>query len=186
MPSIPALQSELGRSVFQVAVLIVLVVTLLAVRAARRRGHRRSAQLIAGTAFTVAVTGTLGLTLRPAGAAGPSVRTLHLDPVAGAWGWDSIAWNPVIDNVALFVPLAALSVAVFWRRSPLAVWVGCVLLSACIETLQYLLPIGRVANAADLLANATGALLGVLLALLVGVRQPPTAHRTPDHRARAA
>ena len=178
MPSIPALQSQLGRSVFQLAVLAVLVVTLLAVRSARRAGHRRTAQLIAGGAASVALAGVLGLTLLPAGSSGPSVRTLHLDPIEGAWGWDSIAWNPVIDNVALFVPLAALAVAVWWRRSPLAVWLGCVVLSAGIETAQFLLPIGRVANAADLLANATGAVIGVAIAVAVGVRRvPPSAAR---------
>lgn len=174
MPSIPALQSQLGRSVFQFAVLAVLIVTLLAVRSARRSGHLRAAQLIAGGALSVSVAGMLALTLRPAGSFGPSVRTLHLDPIEGAWGWDSIAWNPVIDNVALFVPLAALAVAVWWRRSPVAVWLACVLLSAGIEAVQYLLPIGRVANAADLLANATGALIGVVIAVMVGVRRGPT------------
>ena len=175
MPSIPALQSQLGRSVFQLAVLTVLIVTLLAVRSTRRAGHLRAAQAIAGGALAVAVTGVLGLTLRPAGSSGPSVRTLHLDPIEGAWGWDSIAWNPVIDNIALFVPLAALAVALWWRRSPGAVWLACVALSAGIEALQYLLPIGRVANAADLLANATGALVGVAIAVMVGVRRGPRA-----------
>jgi len=182
VPSIPALQSQLGRSAFLLAVLGVLVAVLLVVRALRRRRRDPLATGVAATALTVALGAALWLTLRPVGA-GAGVRTLHLDPIEGAWGWDSIAWNPVIDNVALFVPIGALAVAWAWRRSPLLVWFACVLLSASIETLQFLLPIGRVANAADLLANAVGAALGVLLAAALGVRRQAIAPRAGTSRA---
>ncbi len=182
MPSIPALQSQLGRGAFLLAVLGVLVVVLLMVRALRRRQRDPLATVVAGVALTVALGAALWLTLRPV-AAGASVRTLHLDPIEGAWGWDSIAWNPVIDNVALFVPIGALAVAWAWRRSPLLVWTGCVLLSVGIETVQFLLPLGRVANAADLLANAVGAGLGALLAMALGVRRRPARSRDA-HRSR--
>lgn len=182
MPSIPALQSQLGRGAFLLAVLGVLVAVLLVVRALRRRGHDPAANAVAGVALTVAVGAALSLTLRPV-AAGAAVRTLHLDPIEGAWGWDSIAWNPVIDNVALFVPIGALAVAWSWRRSPLLVWMACVLLSATIESVQFLLPLGRVANAADLLANAVGAGIGAALAVALGVRRRPA--RSGDaHRSR--
>lgn len=170
VPSIPALQGQLGRSSFQLLVLVGLVVLLSMVTGLRRRGYPVLATTLAALGLTGSLAATLGLTLRPLVQGGPAVRTLHLDPIAGAWGWDSIAWGPVIDNVALFVPVGALAVAVWWRRSPAAVWFTAVALSVAIETTQFLLPIGRVANAADVLANGTGALIGVLLASALGVR----------------
>lgn len=175
--SIPALQSQLGRGLFQLLVLGVLLGVLLTVRSFRRAGARRTATLVGFGALLVAFVATLALTLRPVG---DGQGVLHLDPVRGAWGWDSIAWNPVIDNVALFVPLGALAVAVWWRRPAWLIWGVVVALSLAIETVQFLLPLGRVANVADLLANAVGALTGVLLARLIGV------HRPAHERARRA
>lgn len=172
MASIPEVQGLLGRGVFQLSVAVTLITLLLVVRALRRRGRSAGAVLTAGLALAVAVAAALVLTLRPV-VDGMAVRTLHLDPIEGAWGWNSVAWNPVIDNVALFVPIGALAAASWWRRSSAAVWIGCVAFSVVIEATQFLIPTGRVANMADVLANATGAALGILLAVLLGVRVVP-------------
>jgi hypothetical protein len=172
MPTISHLQGLLGRSLFQLLIAAMLLAGLLLVRALRRRGRLGGAAAVAGLALGVSVAAALALTLRPI-ADGLTVRTLHLDPIEGAWGWDSVAWNPIIDNIALFVPIGALAAALWWRRSSFAVWIGCVALSVAIETTQFLIPTGRVANMADVLANGTGALLGILMAVLVGVRIGP-------------
>jgi hypothetical protein len=164
------LRVSLGRQGFALAVLIVLAVVLLVVATLRRRGFRTAAGWVAFGGLAVAVGGVLSLTLTgplPSEVAEP---TLILDPVLGAWGWSSIAWRPVVDNVALFVPVGALATAAFWRRSTLLVWLGCVGLSVGVESFQYLVPTGRVANAADVLANATGALLGIAFAIVLRVR----------------
>jgi hypothetical protein len=171
MGYIPEIQGLLGRTVFQAVVALTLVAVLLLVRALRRRGRLAGAGVLAGLALATAVSAYPAPTLRPV-ADGLAVRTLHLDPIEGAWGWDSVAWNPVIDNVALFVPIGALAAALWWRRPALGVWLGCVLLSVAIETTQYLVPTGRVSNMADVLANGLGALLGILLAVLLGTRVP--------------
>lgn len=183
MPSITGLQGEVGRIGFLALVAAVLTVCLLLVALFRRRGNLRLAALVSGTSLSVVLVGVLSLTLF--GWERGAVPRLILDPIEGAWGWDSIAWRPVIDNVALFVPVGALATAVWWRRSPVLVWLGCVGLSVGIEAFQYLVPTGRVANAADVVANATGALLGVVLALLVGVRRGPRAPRRSARDARA-
>jgi hypothetical protein len=164
------LRASLGRQGFALAVLIVLAVVLLVVAALRRRGARTAAGWVAFGGLGVAIAGVLSLTLTgplPTEVAEP---TLILDPVLGAWGWSSIAWRPVVDNVALFVPVGALAIAAFWRRSSLLVWLGCVALSVGVEAFQYLVPTGRVANAADVLANAIGALFGIALAVVLRVR----------------
>lgn len=173
MPSITGLQSELGRFGFTVAILVVLVIGLLMLASLRQRGASRTAGLGARIGFGVVVAGVLSLTLFGWVSPSEAERVLILDPVEGAWGWDSIAWRPVYDNVMLFVPLGGLASAVWWRRSPVLVWFVCVVFSGSIEAFQYLVPTGRVANAADLLANALGALIGVAIASAAGVRQAP-------------
>lgn len=167
MTLIQTLQHQLGRGTFQLVVLVMLIGILLLVRLLRNGGRLEAAASLAGFGLGVSITAALALTLRPVGRHG---GVLLLDPIEGAWGWDSIAWNPVIDNVALFVPIGALAVALWWRRSPVVMWLGCVAMSALIEAVQFVLPLGRVANVADLLANAFGALLGVGLALLISGR----------------
>jgi glycopeptide antibiotics resistance protein len=171
MPPLTTLLELSSHRAFQALVVLVVLVVLVLVGALRRAGWRRTATALAGGALLVAVTATLWLTLRPLVLDGPAQRTLYLDPIEGAWGWRSIAWRPVIANIALFLPVGSLAAAVWWRRPLLGVWLGCVALSMTIEAVQYLVPTGRVANAADVLANATGALLGVLLA--AGLRTRP-------------
>jgi glycopeptide antibiotics resistance protein len=180
VPSITAMQQELGRVGFTLGVLVVLTVALVLVASMRRKGGLRTAAIGARVALAVAVVGVLSLTLFGWVHPSQAERVLILDPVQGMWGWDSIAWRPVFDNVVLFIPVGALATAVWWRRSPVLPWLACVALSLAIEAFQYLVPTGRVANAADVLANGTGALLGVLLAVSLGVRRPPRRRRRPS------
>ncbi len=171
MPLLTTLLELSSQRAFQALVLLSVLVLLALIAALRRAGWRRTATGLAGGALLVALAVTLWLTLRPLALDGPVQRTLYLDPIEGAWGWRSIAWRPVVANIVLFLPVGALAAAVWWRRPLLAVWLGCVALSVTIEAVQYLVPTGRVANAADVLANATGALLGVLVATGLGTRR---------------
>lgn len=175
MGSVSVLQGLFGRSGFQLLVLVGLLVVLLVVRLLRTRGHLKLAAVIVGGVLAVALLVVLALTLRPLARPGEVAPRLMLDPVAGAWGWDRIAWRPVLDNVALFVPVGALAAAVLRRRSLPVVWLACVAFSIMVETAQYVIPTGRVANTADVLANAVGALLGVVLGLVARARPAPPA-----------
>lgn len=171
MPTIPVLQSLLGRPVFWSAVVVGLLLLLGLVGLLRRRGATGSAMAFAVVGLVAVIAQVLSLTLF--GPDPDAAPRLFLDPMRGAWGWSSIAWRPVLDNVALFVPVGAFAAAVWWRRGGVAVWVGSVLGSVGIEAFQYLVPTGRVANTADVLANATGAAVGILLAVLAGARVSP-------------
>lgn len=173
VPSVPQLQQALGRPVFAAVVIGALAVVLVTITVLRRTRARRSAAVLAWGAILVALLSTSSVTLigwEPLGAAAPR---LYLDPIAGAWGWNSVAWRPVLDNVVLFVPLGALFAAALWSTRAALVWALLVGLSVAIETFQFLVPTGRVANTADVLANAVGAALGILLATVLGARRPP-------------
>ena len=175
-PSIPELQSLLGRPLFVTSVVAVLLVVLVVVGVLRRKGADATAAVVAWTALVVAGGGVLSLTLIGPVPVGMAEPRLFLDPLQGAWGWDGIAWRPVLDNVALFLPIGALAAASFRRRSLVTVWLLCVAFSVAIEAFQYLVPTGRVANTTDLLANGAGSLLGVLLAVVSGARAVRTQH----------
>jgi glycopeptide antibiotics resistance protein len=176
---ITALQAELGRVLFMAAVVGLVVIVLAVVASLRRLGAMRTAALAARMALAVVLVGVGSLTLFGTEPLGQAERILILDPLQGAWGWDSIAWRPVIDNVAMFVPVGALVAAVWWRRSLVVVWLIALAMSLGIEAFQWLVPTGRVANMADLVANGFGALLGLGLAGLCRVRRGPRGARQP-------
>lgn len=170
MSSIWSMQDALGREGFLLVVLLVALAGSAAIGQLRRRGYGSGAAVVAALGFGLAVVVTVWLTLRPIVPAGQAPRVAILDPIEGAWGWNAIAWRPVVDNVALFVPLGVFATAAWPRRPLVVVWLACVALSVSIETLQYLIAMGRVANAADVLANAFGALVGILVAVVTRSR----------------
>ena len=168
--SITSMQADLGRVGFTLVVIGLLAVALAVIGWVHRRGSQRAATTVSAVGFAVVVVGVLSLTLfgpQPPSVAEPQ---LFLDPLEGARGWTAIAWNPVLDNVALFVPVGAMAAALWWRRSVVAVWLVCLAISVGIEAFQYLVPTGRVANTADVIANGVGAAVGILLAVALGAR----------------
>ena len=168
MSSIAELERSLGTSAVLVGGASLLAVLLLAVHGLRRVGAHRTADVVAATALLVAVAGVVLVTLGPQLRDGEVLpRRLILDPVLGATdGHGRTVWRPLVANVSLFVPVGALAAARFPGRR-VQVWIAAVGLSLGVEATQYLLPIGRIANSADVLANAGGAALGVLLDRLV-------------------
>ncbi len=172
MSSILQLQSALGRPLFLALAAVVSITVFAGLGVAVRAGAHRGVRIIAAVGLLVTVASVLSLTLRGLVPPGIAPRRLFLDPIAGAWGWDAIAWRPVVDNVALFVPVGAFAAATFLRYRLSRIWVVTVALSVGIEGFQYLVQTGRVANSADVLANALGAAVGIALATLLGARPP--------------
>ncbi|WP_413316672.1 VanZ family protein [Agrococcus sp. 1P02AA] len=71
----------------------------------------------------------------------------------------------VLANVAMFVPLALLLTFVLGARRWWVALALCLALTVGIEAIQHFMP-GRVASLKDVVANGTGAAIGVLLAAL--------------------
>jgi hypothetical protein len=156
---------------FLVLVVVSVLLWLLVIRGLRAREGwfpQALASGIAVLAVWVSLAGIAELTLFGTQGLGADPR-LELDPVAGARGWAGIAWRPVVDNVTLFVPLGAALAAFWYRRGPLVPLAVAIAVSVTVETFQWAVPSGRIANSADVLANTVGALIGVLLAVLAGV-----------------
>ena len=188
MRTVYELQGELGIRGFYLMVVGVVGLVLIGLRVLERRGDPGLARTLAWVALLVALAGVLAATLRPLTPLGAAEPRLILDPLRGMEGWAGrIAWRPVVDNVGLFIPLGALVPAALPRVPRSTLWVGLVSLSVGIEAFQYLVPSGRVANSADVLANGAGAAIGLLLHGLVTPRRrrvdaPPTPPQRARHR----
>lgn len=92
------------------------------------------------------------------------------------WLFDITLWASALNtganwilNVALYVPAAMLLVLA--RQSPWKVFLFLLALSALIETVQLVTTFGN-GDPADFVANATGSVLGILLALAAGRLMP--------------
>jgi hypothetical protein len=167
------LRAALGSVGFFVLVVVLVLLWLLILRILRGRPGRLPtlvARVVTVAGVWVALAGIAELTLFGAQGLGADPR-LELDPIAGAWGWSGIAWRPVLDNVTLFVPLGAGLSAWAVKRHPALLLALALLVSVGVETFQWAVPSGRIANSADVLANTVGAALGLVLAHLSGVRR---------------
>ena len=157
----------------------------------RRFGRTRPARLAAVGAICVYTMSLAGLTIAPAYDIATTCRSrsggaLRLDPFhtvsellgmqrGGAGLIELITSFPVLQilmNLALFVPLGLILRGVF-RQDTTTSLAMAVLLSALIELTQFtgafgIYPCGvRIADIEDLLANASGAWIGALLAPLL-------------------
>jgi hypothetical protein len=170
-----ALRDSLDAGGFLAVVVGVVVLVVLLLRVLRARGGR-SAEVLASSiallAFVVALAGIAELTLFGREGLGAPQR-LALDPIVGAWGFGGIAWRPVIDNVTLFVPLGAALASLWCRRRWPVLLLAAALVSVGVETFQWAFPTGRIANSADVIANTSGAALGIGLARVLGACSRP-------------
>ncbi|SDS16306.1 MULTISPECIES: VanZ family protein [Microbacterium] len=102
-------------------------------------------------------------------------------------GWTSLDFTrlEVLANVAVFIPVGVLAFLLVPRRAwMLSLLVGPAL-SLGIETAQYLALPHRAATVSDVLANATGASIGVVLAIFCTLlaATPSSRPRTPTVEA---
>jgi hypothetical protein len=166
-----ALRASLDAGAFLLLVVLSVLAVMLVIAALRRSGGRIGSVIGTGLAVVltwVSLAGIAELTLFGPLGLGADPR-VELDPIVGARGWAGIAWRPVVDNIALFVPLGAALAALWCRRRWATVLFAAALVSIGVETFQWAYPSGRIANSADVIANTLGAALGITIARLVRV-----------------
>lgn len=114
-------------------------------------------------------------------------RSVNLEPGAGIRAEldnvnQALGLVNILGNVAMFIPLGWLSVAVVLYTPTTTTWRGLGLgvlagfgLTIAIETLQYIL--GRSADIDDILLNTTGATIGAAVAAVLSPRRRRTCAR---------
>lgn len=155
----------------QVALPLIAAVGLATlVVVVRRRGHARvRLRTLGGGILAAAVVLIVATTLLPVAAGKPS--SVNVDPGATIgnylrFGDDLLSARNIGLNVALFVPFG-LGLAL-WRRwgTGRVLPVG-VMVSALVETSQFVLPLGRAADVDDVILNAVGATIGAVTVSVV-------------------
>ena len=143
----------------------------------RRRGRRRQRLRTLGAGIlTAAGVLVVATTLLPVAAGAPA--TVNLDPGATIgnylrFGDALLSARNLGLNIALFVP-AGLGLAL-WRRWGIGrVLPVAVLVSALVEALQYLVPLGRAADVDDVILNTVGAAIGAITVSVVRVVVGPS------------
>lgn len=86
---------------------------------------------------------------------------------AGVPGWAGYDAVEITANVVFFVPFGVLVLLLFGARAWWAGMVGGLVVSCAIETVQALSLPARYASVNDVLANTSGAVLGVILGIVV-------------------
>jgi hypothetical protein len=165
------LRSNFGQSLALVAIVAAIAV-VAALVAARRASAGGSSPL--GPAARILAAGAVGAmivsTALPRRLAIETDGDLVLELGRGGLGdWrvlfddpNSLASVELIGNVLLYVPIG-LTMTLGWFRQRRFVLPACIALSLLIEAAQYTV-LGRVAALDDVLLNAAGAALGILIA----------------------
>ncbi|SEB93963.1 VanZ like family protein [Paramicrobacterium humi] len=122
------------------------------------------------------------------GGAAPFLERLITWSQARGMPWLTYGMLEFAANVAVFSPFGFLLALALGRRYWWLAIVLCPLASVAIEIAQYLLFPARVASARDVIANSSGALIGILLALPfvvtpVGAQNRSTKNRSPSQRS---
>lgn len=148
---------------------------------AGKRGLSRPLAVLLG----VAAAGELVATLYPshASAAASGTCWVNRDPIT------PLLTQQGLMNVAMYVPLAFLAIALF--RRPAVLTSCCILLSAGTELTQALVPhVGRSCASEDLVANSLGSVLGAAAAVFMhrrkevkGSTEPKTLNKPDFSRA---
>lgn len=94
----------------------------------------------------------------------------------------TIMFSQMVVNLLLLTWLGFLLPIAFARLRPWMAAAICLLTSAGIETVQYVIAVGRVSSVSDLFFNSVGGGAGALAATMVARRRlAPAAHQPPPH-----
>ncbi|MET8699154.1 VanZ family protein [Kitasatospora sp. NPDC004723] len=143
-------------ALFPVFAVLGLAFGFVALRLARRRQRKPAVAVL----FGLSLAGEVAATLTPTTSGSSGEPTCSIG--AGVWG-TAVAEQGLM-NLAMYVPVAFFGVLAL--RRPLTVFAGGVVLSGVTEISQTLLGTGRACDAADLVDNALGALVGTVAAVV--------------------
>lgn len=128
---------------------------------------KRQFMLLNYVGMTATVVGMILVTLMPTGYSNDMVQLVPFDSIIETWelATTRAIINSLLLNVLLFVPFGFFLYLLI-RKELLTTVLACIT-SIMIETMQYILPIGRVTNIDDVILNTIGGIIGMLLGVIV-------------------
>lgn len=128
---------------------------------------KRQFMLLNYVGMTATVVGMILVTLMPTGYSNDMVQLVPFDSIIETWelATTRAIINSLLLNVLLFVPFGFFLYLLI-RKELLTTVLACIT-SIMIETMQYILPIGRVTNIDDVILNTIGGIIGMLFGVIV-------------------
>lgn len=114
----------------------------------------------------MSIVGTFLVTLMPTSNDSDIVQLVPFESIKDLWYYATTEAliNSVLMNIVLFIPVSFFIYIIIRRE--LLTTIICLLMSMFIETMQYLLPIGRITSIDDIMLNSLGGIIGVLIGVL--------------------
>lgn len=155
--------------VIPVFFICIVILLLLAIYFNRKFYHRlndynKFKDFTVFVGIMMSVIGILLITMMPTSLQGHTINVVPFQSMRELfyYGTDEAIFNNLVMNIVLFVPFGFF-VYLMTKKEWLTSMFGC-LFSISIETIQYILPIGRTTNIDDVILNVTGTLVGIILA----------------------
>lgn len=155
--------------VIPVFFICIVILLLLAIYFNRKFNHRlndynKYKDFTVFVGIMMSVIGILLITMMPTSLHGHTINVIPFQSMRELYyyGTDEAIFNNLVMNIVLFVPFGFF-VYLMTKKEWLTSMFGC-LFSISIETIQYILPIGRTTNIDDVILNVTGTLVGIILA----------------------
>lgn len=162
---------EAFQPVIPIFVLIFMVIVIVTLTINIKNGYQldtiyKKMKYLSMIGLLMSVVGICLVTLMPTSNDSDIVQLTPFESIQDLWYYATTEAliNSVLMNIVLFIP-ASFFLYIIIRRELLTT-VLCLLMSVFIETMQYLLPIGRITSIDDIILNSIGGILGVILGVL--------------------
>ncbi|GAB3059417.1 VanZ family protein [Salinicoccus sesuvii] len=162
---------EVFQPVIPVFILLFIVVVVVALFINSRAGYRmdsikKRVDFVVHIGLMMTIIGILLVTLLPSSNPEKVTQFIPFYSILDTFEYatDYAIINSIGMNILLFVPFG-LFMYLFTKNEFLTTIIAC-LFSIIIETLQYILPIGRITNIDDVILNTSGAILGMVVGFI--------------------
>ena len=162
---------EAFQPVIPIFVMIFMVITVITLMINVKHGYQldsisKKIKYLSVIGLTMSLVGIFLVTMMPTSNDSDIVELTPFASIKDMWYFATTEAliNSVLMNIVLFIP-AAFFLYVLIRKELLTT-VICLLMSVFIETVQYLLPIGRITSVDDIILNSIGGIIGVILGVM--------------------
>lgn len=162
---------EAFQPVIPIFVMIFMVITVITLMINVKHGYQldsisKKIKYLSVIGLTMSLVGIFLVTMMPTSNDSDIVELRPFAGIKDMWYFATTEAliNSVLMNIVLFIPAAFFLYIII--RKELLTTILCLLMSVFIETVQYLLPIGRITSVDDIILNSFGGIAGTLLGVI--------------------
>ncbi|MBF0754286.1 VanZ family protein [Jeotgalicoccus nanhaiensis] len=162
---------EAFQPVIPIFIMIFMLITVITLMINIKHGYHldsisRKIKYLSVIGLTMSLVGIFLVTMMPTSNDSDIVELTPFASIEEMWYFATTEAliNSVLMNIVLFIPAAFFLYIII--RKELLTTILCTLLSVFIETMQYLLPIGRITSIDDVILNTLGGITGVILGVI--------------------